>query len=148
MCQQYQNIWFSRVTFLVIPTSFEPKTFIKVKYSFGLNLIFRSVDSFKILTINSGTISPFHRNNSKNKQKLGAIGSKPFLAITLLLVVVVLLLFLFLFLSSCLLKIFIECTDVVNNLSKTNDRLSVAITKAEFAVLRTACSVSSLLYDS
>lgn len=128
---------------MVIPTSFEPKTFIKVKYSFGLNLIFRSVDSFKILTINSGTILPFHRNNSKNKQKLGAIGSQPFLAITLLLVVL-----LFLFLSSCLLKILIECTDVVNNLSKTSDRLSVAITKAEFAVLRTACSVSSLLYDS
>jgi hypothetical protein len=30
--------------------------------------------------------------------------------------------------------------NVVNNMSKTNDRLSVAITKAEFAVLRTACS--------
>ncbi|KAJ4798396.1 DNA binding protein [Rhynchospora pubera] len=29
---------------------------------------------------------------------------------------------------------------VMNNLTKTNERLTVAITKAEFAVLRTACS--------
>jgi hypothetical protein len=36
----------------------------------------------------------------------------------------------------------------VNSLKGTNDRLAVAITKAEFAVLRTACSVSSLLFGS
>jgi hypothetical protein len=45
-------------------------------------------------------------------------------------------------------RFFIECTDVVNSLKGTNDRLAVAITKAEFSVLRTACSVSSLHFGS
>jgi len=40
---------------------------------------------------------------------------------------------------------------VLNNMQKTTDRLSVPITKAEFAVMRTALSVScnlSKLYET
>lgn len=124
-------------TFLLVPTLLDLKYSLRSTTALALFWCLKECKHlWNFVTMSCKLFLPFHNKDGKSKRLL-PISSCAFLSTSH-----------YSFLSQLVgWRFFIECTDVVNSLNKTNDRLSVAITKAEFSVLRTACSVSSLFYD-